>query len=88
MPERLVRTVLLVLLAAAVVFPIAICILLGLGRLLGAMGDVAGAAGLDRAALAAAAVWGITLVCLILLQGIHVVSQGESHRNDDDSPGS
>ena len=85
MPPHLVRTALLGLLATAVILPIGISLLVGLARLLAAMGDTAGAGGLDRVALALAVVWGVDLVCLILLQGFHLVGRDESHRTDDDS---
>jgi hypothetical protein len=67
------RRVLIVLLAAACVFPLAIAVLLGVGRLLGAMQDESAAAVLDRVALGIAILWAINLLCLILAQGINAL---------------
>jgi len=67
------RRVLTVLLAAACVFPLAIAVVLGVGRLLGAMQDESAASVLDRIALAIAILWAINLVCLVLAQGINAL---------------
>ena len=65
------RTVLAILVTAACILPVAIAILLAVGRLLGAMQDDAGAAVLDRIALAAGILWAVDLVCLLVAQGIN-----------------
>lgn len=65
------RPVLAILVTAACILPVAIAILLGVGRLLGAMEDAAGAAVLDRVALAMGLLWAINLVCLLVAQGIN-----------------
>lgn len=65
------RPVLAILVTAACILPVAIAILLGVGRLLGAMEDAAGAAVLDRVALAMGILWAVDLVCLLVAQGIN-----------------
>jgi len=52
--------------AAAVMLPIAICVLVGLGRLLGSMGDASGSLVLDRIGLALGIAWVLDLVFLVL----------------------
>jgi hypothetical protein len=46
--------------------PITICVLVGLGRLLGSMGDAAGSMVLDRIGLALGIGWILDLVFLVL----------------------
>jgi len=74
------RRFLAALLAAAVALPIAVCVLVALGRLLAAMGDVGGAAVLDWIALAIGAVWVLDLVCLVLAQAVNSLA------DQDDPP--
>ena len=76
-PQR----VLLLLIAVAVVLPIGICVMLALGRLLGAMGDASGGIVLDWIALACGVAWVLDLICLILVQGIN--SLGDSDDQSD-----
>jgi hypothetical protein len=52
---------------------VAIAIVVGVGRLLGAMGDEAGALALDRTALALGILWAIALVCLLLALAIQIL---------------
>ena len=65
------RTVLATLVTAACILPVAIAIVLAVGRLLGAMKDESGAAVLDHVALAIGILWAIDLVCLLVAQGIN-----------------
>ena len=65
------RTVFAILVTAACIMPVAITIVLAVGRLLGAMQDEAGAAILDRVGLAIGILWAIDLVCLLVAQGIN-----------------
>lgn len=67
------RRVLTGLLLTAIVMPIADILVLGLGRLLAAMGDQAGAAVLDRIALAGGLLWVVSLVLLLLTLGFRAV---------------
>jgi hypothetical protein len=65
------RRVLTVLVTIGCVLPLALVIVLGVARLLTAMQDTAGAAVLDRIALAAGIMWVIDLACLLLALGIN-----------------
>jgi hypothetical protein len=60
-----------ILVTVACILPVAITIVLAVGKLLGAMQDAVGAAALDRVALAVGILWGIGLVCLLVAQGIN-----------------
>jgi hypothetical protein len=66
------------LVTAACVLPVAIVVVVAVGRLLGAMQDAAGAAALDRIALALGIVWVIDLVCLVLAQSINSLGPPDS----------
>ena len=59
------------LIVGALGLPIALCVLLGLARLLEAMKDDAGAFCLGRVALALAVLWVIDLVALVVIQAIN-----------------
>jgi hypothetical protein len=69
------RRVLTILVTAACVLPIAIVVILAVGRLLAAMQDAEAAAVLDRVALAIGITWAINLVCLLLAQGINALEK-------------
>jgi hypothetical protein len=74
MPRRSsLSTATLALLAAALVLPISLGVLLGLGRLLAALGDTAGGYVMDRVALGFGVLWVIDLICLVLMVAIHAV---------------
>ncbi len=62
---------LLLLTAVAVVLPIAICVLLALGRLLEGMGDATGRRVLDCVSLGAGVLWAVDLVSLVLIQAVN-----------------
>jgi hypothetical protein len=64
------RRILMSLLTAACILPVAITIVVAVGRLLGAMQDAPGALFLDRVALTLGILWAIDLVCLVLVQAI------------------
>jgi len=66
---------LLLLVVAAVVMPIAVCVILALGRLLLAMGDDPAGAVVDWIALAFGAVWVLDLICLILALAVNSLSE-------------
>lgn len=76
-PQRLV----LVLLAAAILVPITVCVLLSVAALLNAMGDNTGGVVLQRIALAGGVVWAVDLICLVLALAANAV------KNRDDSSG-
>jgi len=65
--ERLIP----ILLACALLLPVAICVVLGVGSLLKAMGDLCGGAVLGRIALAGGILWFLDLVGLLLVLAIH-----------------
>ena len=67
------RGVLTTLVTAACVLPVTIAVVLGVGRLLGAMEDASAAAALDRIALGTGILRAIDLVCLLLAQGINAI---------------
>jgi hypothetical protein len=78
MGQRLVpASVVLLLLVGALMLPVAISILFGLGRLLAAMGDGAGGTVLGWIALAAGVFWILDLVCLVLVQAINSLGNGD-----------
>jgi hypothetical protein len=58
------------LVVAALALPIVVCVLVGVARLLAAMGDLAGGHVVDRIGLAAGILWVILLICLVLVLGI------------------
>jgi hypothetical protein len=75
----LVRCLLLALIAVALILPIAICIVLGVGSLLGSMGDAVGGRVLGWIALAGGILWGIDLVALLLVQTFLTLSDRDRH---------
>ncbi len=83
MGQRLVpASVVLLLVVGALMLPVAISILFGLGELLAAMGDSAGGTVLGWIALAAGILWGLDLVCLILVQAINSLGNDERRGGD------
>jgi hypothetical protein len=48
-----------------------VAILYGVSSLLGALGDASGSAGVARFALACGILWGVDLVCLVLMLGMN-----------------
>jgi hypothetical protein len=63
------RTV-LALIATAILLPITICVVIGVAALLQAMGDSLGGVVLHRIALGCGILWGVNLICLVLLLAI------------------
>ncbi len=83
MGQRLVpASVVLLLLVGALMLPVAISILFGLGRLLDAMGDSTGGTVLGWIALAAGILWSLDLVCLILVQTVNSLGNDERRGGD------
>lgn len=76
-------SVVLLLLVGALMLPVAISLLFGLGRLLAAMGDSVGGAVLDWIALAAGILWSLDLVGLILVQAINSLAGSDGPRDGD-----
>ena len=70
-PARVIR----LLVAAAVVLPIAICVVLGVGSLLGAMDDAVGAGVMRYIAWGAGCLWTVDLICLVVAQGLQSLDE-------------
>jgi hypothetical protein len=77
------RTPIILLLAGGVFFPIAICVIFGIGTLLTKMGDLSGGSVLSRISMALAILWILDLIALVLLQGLK--SLPNNHKNGDDT---
>ncbi len=71
------KRILTILLATSCFVPIVVLVLLGLERLLAALGDEAGAIALGRFSLAGGVVWTLTLIGLLL--ALAVQSIGSPH---------
>ena len=87
MGQRLVPlSVVALLLAGALMLPVAISILFGLGALLAAMGDSAGGTALGWIALVLGVFWVLDLVCLILVQAINSLGHEDrqKHQGQED----
>jgi hypothetical protein len=70
----MLRRILTILLAITCLAPIALLMLLGLERLLGALGDEAGASVLGRVSLAGAVCWALSLVGLVLVLALQALA--------------
>jgi hypothetical protein len=62
--------IVLSLLVVAILLPIALCVVFGVGSLLAQMGDAAGATVLYRIALAGGILWAVDLISLLLTLAI------------------
>ena len=65
------RWIILLLIAGALILPIAICVILALSGLLDAMEDSKGGVALKYIALGGGILWVIDLVCLVVVQGLN-----------------
>ena len=63
--------------AAALVLPIALVVVIAAGELLVGMGDPGGSRVLSRVALGLGLVWAIDLVCLVTVLGIRALALGD-----------
>ena len=80
------RPTIALLLAGGVLFPIAICVVLGIGAMLTAMGDASGGAVLNRIGLAVAIILVLDLIVLLLFLGLHFLfSSPKNGDNTDES---
>ena len=68
---------------AALLLPIVICVLIGVGRLLAGMGDAAGATALGYFALGAGILWLIDLITLVILLAIEAASRADQPSDDE-----
>lgn len=71
------------LLAGGILFPIAICVLFGVGAMLTAMGDASGGVVLNRISLAFAILWVLDLIALVLFLGLNFLFNS---RKDSEPP--
>jgi hypothetical protein len=71
--KTFLQRILLLLIAAALLLPVATIVVWGLARLIGAMGDTLGGAVLERIALGFVVAWLLDLVFLVLVQGLHLL---------------
>ncbi len=85
-PGPIPRGITLLLLAGALVLPVAICVVLVLSALLGAMGDAMGAAVLTYVSWAIGALWCTSLVALVLVLAIQSLCQREQPHLLHDDP--
>jgi hypothetical protein len=63
-------------LAATILLPALLALLLGLGRLLAALGDASGARACDRIALLAAVLWAVAVVATTIVNAALLVQAG------------
>lgn len=73
------RSLQLATLSAALALPILITVLVGLARLLAALGDASGALGVDRAALATGVAWFLSLIGLVVLNSLLVQARADDN---------
>jgi len=87
MRQRLIpKNALLLLLAAAVMLLVALAVVMGLGRLLAAMGDEPGSRVLDYLALACGALFVFDLVLLVLGLAIGALADENGGTENDQNP--
>ncbi len=78
MSQKLVpRRVILLLIAAALVLPTVICVVLAVGSVLTAMGDTSGWVVLRRIALAGGILWAIDLICLLVVLALGALTDDQ-----------
>ena len=70
------RFLIVTALVAAIVLPITIAVLCGVGGLLDALGDGPGSLAIGRGALACGILWVLDLVCLVLMLALNVAQVG------------
>jgi hypothetical protein len=74
MPRPLIpHRIVLALIGATLLLPITICVVIGVAALREARGAVTGGAVLHRIALAGGILWGIELICLVLVLAINAL---------------
>lgn len=71
------RRVLIALVTTALLVPMVVLILQGVGKLLLALGDATGALWLDRIALAGGIVWAIDLLVMLIVVAINSLDRSE-----------
>lgn len=71
------RRVLVALVTAAMLMPMVVLILLGVGKLLTALGDATGAVWLDRIALVGSILWAVDLLLMLIVVAINSLDRSE-----------
>jgi hypothetical protein len=69
----MLKRIIIALLSATLFLPIAEMVMLGLARLLTAMGDETGALALDRIALGGGALWLLALIALVVVVALQTL---------------
>lgn len=70
------------LIALALILPVGVFVILGLSRLLLAMGDEPGSVGAVRLAVACGGIWLFDLICLILVVAINAIAKPDDPPED------
>lgn len=68
--------------AATLLLPVVLAVVLGLGSLLGAIGDESGARACGRVALAAGAAWFVAVVATTAVSAVALLDRAERPRHD------
>jgi len=84
-----IRWLLFSLTAAAVILPVAVCLLAATSALLGGIGDISGRAALGWVALGVGLLWVLVLICLVLLLAFLRLAEpeGRSEHAEDEEVG-
>ena len=78
------RHIIALIIAGAIILPIAICLILGVAALLSAMGDTVGGGALRWVGLGCGIVWALDLILLVLVLSINSLSEpddSDSHES-------
>ena len=73
----MLRRTLPLLVGLAAGLPVVVCVLVALARLLGGLGDTTGAIVIDRLALAVGFAWVVSLIFLVICQGLEALNRDE-----------
>jgi hypothetical protein len=74
------RRHLLLLIAGVLLLPMVAWAIVAVAAILGAMGDSAGAATLNRVAWGCGALWAVDLVCLVIAEGLNSLADKDQHQ--------
>lgn len=74
--KSFLQRLLMLLIAAALLLPVAAVVIWAMAKVIGAMGDTQGGVVLERIALATVVAWVLDLVFLVLVQGLHLLTLG------------
>jgi hypothetical protein len=71
--------------SAAIILPIAICLLLGAASLLSGMGDGIGGGALRWIALGGGIVWALDLILLVIAIGMNSLSEADAEPDEEEN---